>query len=51
MRLLSPDTSEGTYTLIDYGTFSGVLADFTAPAMVNGLNATLSDDMALAPSC
>jgi fibronectin-binding autotransporter adhesin len=37
----------GTYTLIDYGTFSGVLGDFTAPAMVNGLNATLSNDTGL----
>ena len=38
----------GSYTLIDYGTFIGSLGDFSSiPAMINGFNATLSDDTGL----
>jgi fibronectin-binding autotransporter adhesin len=37
----------GTYTLIDYGTFTGVIGDFSVPMTVNGLTASLSDDTML----
>jgi fibronectin-binding autotransporter adhesin len=37
----------GTYTLIDYGTFSGVIGDFSAPMTVNGMNASLTNDTGL----
>ncbi len=37
----------GTYTLIDYGTFTGAIGDFTIPMTVNGLTASLTDDTML----
>jgi autotransporter-associated beta strand protein len=37
----------GTYTLIDYGTFTGAVGDFSIPMTVNGLTASLSNDTML----